>query len=159
MEGPVLRDRKVHLTEKLSYGKNRFEHHARDDVSNFYISIVSLFYNLIDFDQKRMFRAVSFLPFNRTNEKIPLSTLQNANLEDCCTIRYRFRNHLDLRINIITRDGHTPRDFLSTGSYPFLRIQVGMAQFRPEINSTPITLHVISIANARKTSRSTRAAP
>lgn len=72
MEGPVLRDRKVHLTEKLSYGKNRFEHHARDDVSNFYISIVSLFYNLIDFYQKRMFRAVSFLPFHRTNEKIPL---------------------------------------------------------------------------------------
>lgn len=88
--------------------------------SNFYISIVSLFYNLIE---TNVSRRISFLPFHRTNENIPppllflfsslflpLSTQQNANVEDCCTIRYRF---IDLSINIITRDEHTPRDFLS----------------------------------------------
>lgn len=39
--------------------------------------------------------------------------------------------------------------------HPFLRIQAGMAQLRPEINSTSITLHVISIANAQKRAGST----
>lgn len=97
----------------MAYGKNRFE--------------FLYFHRLVvlQFNRNECFapRNISFLPFHRTNENIPppllflfsslflpLSTQQNANVEDCCTIRYRF---IDLNINIITRDEHTPRDFLS----------------------------------------------
>lgn len=93
----------------MTYGKNRFEF-------LYFHRLVVLQFNRNECFAPHFFLAIpSDKREHSSSPSLPLffafpSPFHTANVEDCCTIRYRF---IDLSINIITRDEHTPRDFLS----------------------------------------------